>query len=327
MKKANKQIDFALDKINILGCDVQVIFSTSGHYCIPIGRLNSVSMGSSEEVKEEVNMYCKELSEKTVSQKQEIAEKLHRQFSHAKSDKLKVLLRDAEVMDKDLEDLSDRLDDSRSIYKKYRRPKPRPVVGFPVGKTFNETVGMDLKEWSHCPKIWFLHLVDHATRYNASCVIYTKRKEEIVKRIFQIWISIFDSAKKFFVDNGGEFDNDEFRSLCENVNIRICTTAVESPWSNGIVERQNATLGFSVQKIMDDLKCDLSLAVAWSVSAKNASHNVHGFCPNQLVFGKNPNFPAVESNKPPALEGKTASEIVACNLNVMHAVRQAFNKE
>ena len=128
MKKANTQIDFATDKINILSRDVQVIFSTSGHYCIPIGRLNSSGMGSTEEVKEEVNLYCKELSEKTVSQKQKIAEKLHRQFSHAKSEKLKVLLRDTEVMDKDLEDLLDRSDDSCSICKKYRKPKPRPVV-------------------------------------------------------------------------------------------------------------------------------------------------------------------------------------------------------
>ena len=111
------------------------------------------------------------------------------------------------------------------------------------------------------------------------CQIHQK-EEEIVKRIFQIWISIFGSAKKFLVDNGGEFDNDEFRSLCENVDIRTCTTSAESPWSNGTVERHSATLGFSVQKIMDDLKCDLSLAVAWDASAKNAAHNVHGFSPN-----------------------------------------------
>ena len=123
----------------------------------------------------------------------------HRQFSHANSDKLKVLLRDKEVMDEDLED---RLDDSCSICKKYRRPKPRPLVGFPMAKTFNETVSMYLKEWSHSPKIWFLHLVGHATRYSASCVIYTKRKEEIVRRILEIWIPIFGSAKMFLIDNG-----------------------------------------------------------------------------------------------------------------------------
>ena len=88
-----------------------------------------------------------------------------------------------------------------------------------MAKTFNETVGMDLK------------------------------------------ISIFGSAKKFLVDNGGEFDNYESRPLCETVKIRICNTAAESPRSNGIVERHNATPGFSAQKITDDLKCDLSLAV------------------------------------------------------------------
>ena len=170
------------------------------------------------------------------------------------------------------------------------------------------------------------HLVDPATHYRTSCVIYTQKKEEIIKRIFQIWITIFGSAKKYLVENGGEFDNDEFRSLCENVNRRICTTAVESPWSDGIVERHNATLGFSVQKIIDDLKCDLSLAVAWAISAKNTLHNVHGFSPNQPVFGKNQNFPAVESSKPPALEGKMANEIVACNLKAMHAAHQAFIK-
>ena len=55
-------------------------------------------------------------------------------------------------------------------------------------------------------------------------------------------------------------------------------------------------------------------------------HNVHGFSPNQLVYGKNPNFPVVVRNKPPALEGKRDCEIVSCNLNTMHAARQAFIK-
>ena len=58
---------------------------------------------------------------------------------------------------------------------------------------------------------------------------------------------------------------------------------------------------------MDDLKCDVSLVVAWAVSAKNALHNVHGFRQINWYLEKKTNFPAVKSNKPPALEGKTAS--------------------
>ena len=38
VKKDSTQTDFASDKINIFGHDVLVIFCTSGHSCMPIGR-------------------------------------------------------------------------------------------------------------------------------------------------------------------------------------------------------------------------------------------------------------------------------------------------
>ena len=34
----------------------------------------------------------------------------------------------------------------------YKRTKPQPAVGFPLAKTFNETVAIDLKEWSYDKK-------------------------------------------------------------------------------------------------------------------------------------------------------------------------------
>ena len=83
------------------------------------------------------------------------------------------------------------------------------------------------------------------------------------------------------------------------------------------MERHNAVLGLTVSKTMEDIKCDLNLAVAWAISAKNSLKNVHGYSPNQLVFGKNPNYPNACDNKIPALEGKTSSKIVAENLNAM----------
>ena len=205
---------------------------------------------------------------------------------------------------------------------KFKKRKPLPKVGMPMGRKFNETVAMDLKEYS--PNVWFLHLVDHGTRFSNSCIIKTKKKEEIVKRIFEIWIRIFGSPKKILVDNGGEFANQEFITFCENFNIRICTTAGESPWSNGIVERHNAILGITVKKIMADTKCDLDIAVAWAISAKNSLKNVHGYSSNQLVFGFNPNFPNVLNSNLPALEAKTSSEIVAMNLNAMHSAREKY---
>ena len=71
----------------------------------------------------------------------------------------------------------------------------------------------------------------------------------------------------------------------------------------------------------------LGTGVAWAIAAKNSLKNVYRFSPNQLVLGgKKTNFPNVESNKLPALDGVTCSKIVAENLSVMDDARQAFIK-
>ena len=162
--------------------------------------------------------------------------------------------------------------------------------------------------------------------YSSSCVIYTiKRERRSCKKLFENWITIFGDPAKILVDNGCEFCNKEFVStFCENLNIRICTstTVAESLWSNGLVECHNAVLGLTVSKTMEDAHCDLNIALAWAVSAKNALKNVHGFSPDQLVFSRNPNFPNVFDSQLSALEGQTTSEIVANNLNAMHAAQQ-----
>ena len=77
-------------------------------------------------------------------------------------------------------------------------------------------------------------------------------------------------------------------------------TAAESPWSNGLTERHNGVLSNTVRKMMSDKpNYSLETGVAWAIAAKNSLKNMYEFSPNQLVFGKNPNFPNVESNKLP----------------------------
>ena len=128
---------------------------------------------------------------------------------------------------------------SCEICKKYKKTPPTPIVGFPIAKVFNESVAMDLKEWKHgSQKTWFLHLVDHATRFSAAAVIYSKRKEVIIDNVFKKWINIFGKPKTILVDNGREFANNVFVDFCENLNFTIRTVA-QSLWSNGLVEHHN----------------------------------------------------------------------------------------
>ena len=101
------------------------------------------------------------------------------------------------------------------------------------------------------------------------------------------------------------------------------STAAESPWSNGVVERHNAILENMVQKVIADTNCSFENALVWAVSAKNALGNNLGFSPNQLVFGRNPNLPSVLTSKPPALRNTTPSQLIAEH-NALNAARKAF---
>ena len=240
-----------------------------------------------------------------------IALKLHRQFAHPTSKKLKLIIQKAGINNKNLEKEIDIVSEKCLTCLKFQKRPPRPVVCVEWATEFNEMIAIDLKFWG---KNYFLVIVDLATRFCSACVIYNKLPATIVKSIFLSWIVIFGPPLKAISDNGGEFVNAEMRALGEAFSIKMMTTAAESPWSNGTCERLNGILGRLVLKILDDVKCDVATALAWAVSARNSYYNFGGFSPNQLVFGKNPNMPDIFNSKLPGLSRVSPIEIVRRNL-------------
>ena len=309
MKKADTTIDFSTDMVTMFGEKIKLNFASSGHYMVPLFPEHEILTAT----------VIEKLGEGSSLKKN--ATKLHLQFGHASGHRIIQLLKDAGNNDEDLFKIVNDVVEECDICKLYHKNKSRPVVGFNLARDFNEVVSMDLK---FIESHGILHLIDNATKFSSAAVLKSKRKEEIVEKLFQHWIQIFGSPDNFLSDNGGEFNNDLMRELGELLNTRILTTAAESPWSNGVTERHNALLAGMVEKVMEDTNCSLEIAVAWSVSAKNALKNVHGFSPNQLVFGRNPNIPTVLNSKPPALEGTTSSELIAEHLNAMHVARKSY---
>ena len=234
-----------------------------------------------------------------------------------------MLLHSAGVSNKMLEFQLKTVSENCDTCKRYKKPNPRPVVALPLAKKFNDILAMDLKSYGDN---YFLVMVDHATRYCSAEVITNKKPSTICQSLLLKWISVFGPPKNFFADNGGEFQNQEIHQLAETFNIKIMTTAAESPWSNGMVEKMNGVLANSVRRIMDDSSCSVRTALAWAVSARNSLQNYAGFSPNQLVFGFNSSLPNNFQNSPPALEKVSCSEIVRNNLNALHAAREQFLK-
>ena len=168
-----------------------------------------------------------------------------------------------------------------------------------------------------------LHLIDHATKYSDGIRIHSKKSSDIINAIFKHWITYFGTSGSILTDNGREFNYQAFRDVAQNLNIIVRTTPAESPCSN---ERHNGILVKKVKKTVEDTHCRFEIELAWTISPKNTLHSVHGFSPNELVFGGNPNMTSFLNDKLPSLEGVSTREIVASNLNAIHAARKQFIK-
>ena len=317
MKALDMQIDFKRDVVSVKGKEMNLHCTSTGHYVIPVTIIPSESNHVNFVFKLDVLENCSK------EEKKRKALKLHRQFSHASKEKLIKLLRNSGCNDKDFFDVINECCNKCTVCQLHKKPSLKPVVCMPLAAKFNEVICMDLKEFTK-NKIWILHLIDAGTRYSAACLINTKRKDVIVACIFRMWIAYFGSPVKFLSDNGGEFGNDVLQEMSEKLGVITETTAAESPFSNGIVERHNSILYEAMCKTMKETKCEPDLALAWSVSAKNSLASSNGYSPNQLVFGQNANMPSLLTDMPPALEPTTSSEIVRKNLEALHSARKNY---
>lgn len=89
-------------------------------------------------------------------------------------------------------------------------------------------------------------MIDKFSRFSAGCM-RTKQSSEIVGKFITYWIAVYCVPEKLYSDNGGEFNNVEFRDMAENFNIEVKMTAAFNLWSNGLLERHNCTLTVTLQ--------------------------------------------------------------------------------
>ncbi|CAL4132571.1 unnamed protein product, partial [Meganyctiphanes norvegica] len=269
MKRMDLKLDMKTDDAEIFGETVHLQCTPSGHYFIPLLKPNVNCV-------QNIHQVLHVIDDKSEEDKLKTAIKLHRQFAHPSANRLKSLLKDASVNDKAFLALIDEVSANCDLCKRYKRTPSRPVVSMPLARDFNDTVAMDLKVWDKERNVYFLHLIDLATRFSIATIINKKESEVIIDKVMQCWIGTgLGIPSKFLCDNGGEFANEKFKDMCENLNITVLHTAAESPFSNGICERNHAVVDEMVRKIIsDNPQYKLSTALAWAVHAKNCMHIV-----------------------------------------------------
>ena len=287
MKKCNMQLNFENDTLNVFGNNVPLSTTTSGLYALPITKPKQFI----ENIENIIHKNHEKITLKVTTEKsdKEIAVKLHRQFAHPSAKKLLALIDNSDEKWANNENLKEeirRVTENCQICKIYKKPPPRPIVSLPMATQFQETVAMDLK---YSKDRLLIHLIDLATRLSASAVIPNNNKDTIIKKLFQIWISVYGRPQKFLIDNGGEFANAEFLELAEQFGIHIKTTAAESAWSNGVVERHNLILGEMLDKVMTEKPINIDIAIAWCINAKNSKENLEALYQARKAFVESEN--------------------------------------
>jgi len=320
LKDAKANINFDEDLIEMDGKCQHLISTSSGHYAVPVGRYEKELNEASNEDTAMV-LIQKVFLESSNAEK--AAKKIHRYFAHASPMTLKKFVLKSNYPEKDkLAKEIEKLD--CELCKKYKKEAPKPKTCIPMAERFNQTVALDLKFLETNEMV--LHCIDLLTRFSAAIIVKNKTKEEIVNNFFLIWISIFGPPEQTLCDNGGEFCNQDFLDMCQNLNINMKSTAAFAPYSNGVVERHNGLLAEMVYKIVEDVGCSVKIALCWAVNAKNSMSNVYGFSPQQLVLGYNTYCPGLDDGhiSISQLEGVTNGQLVADHLNAMYQAREAF---
>ena len=319
MKKARMVIDTGNDTAEVFGRKVKLNETSSGHYCLNISKTLEKLNNN------QIALYCSTpLQEQDDKQLKVSALKLHRQFGHVTPEKLKKLIMSAGEGSDRLLNAVDVVAENCDTCKRFKRAPPRPVVSIPMGTKFLEVVAMDLKHWRG--NTWILHLIDTYSRFSGGYVVNNKFPDTIIKGIFECWIKFLGVPGKFLTDNGGEFVNNDFMDMADNLNIHVMTTPAEAPWCNGVVEKHNHIIGVMLEKLWEDGLKDIKQNLSWCLNAKNSMENHNGFTPYQIALGTNPILPNYLNSQLPALEGVTNSERVAKQMQLMHECRKAFTQ-
>jgi len=313
MKTAGVRLDLENDTATIFGKDVALNLTTSGHYCIPIDKTESIPVASVCAVK---------LDDMDAKKRYSTLLKLHRQFAHPPTNRLVALLKDANAWNNEfLPTLSD-IRDKCDLCKMYAKTPAKPAVAFPMGQKFNEAVAMDLKQWKGR---WILHMIDMWSRLTVSVFIERKRPRDVVDVMMKHWIGVFGVMGCVLTDNGGEFSSNEMREVMSILNVKVCTTAGESPFQNGLCERVHAVTDMMLMKLeAENPGVESQALLGWANMARNSLQMWNGYSSMQLVFGENPNLPGVMTDSLPALAGTTSSETFAKHLNLLHSARKAY---
>ena len=316
LKKAGGIINLEEDTVRLFGQVVKMENAPSGHYTLPVHDIV-------KDDNTDVQVFMTDMVNPVYNEEQLV--KIHKALGHPGRKALEQTLDAANVKIPNLDFILNKLYNSCLVCLKNKPTPVKPKVSLPMAQDFNQTVCLDLKIWPS-KNVIILYIIDAYTRFQQAHIIPDKKAETIVKALVDNWIlKLYGAPSNYLTDCGGEFYNWHFKEMCQQFGINMLVSSAESPWQNGLCERNHASTDRIVTKMMEDDKTlNIHSALAAATFAKNCLVNVNGFSPIQLVTGKMPRLPNVHDNMLPALEARSSSKLISDRINAILHARKVF---
>ena len=75
-------------------------------------------------------------------------------------------------------------------------------------------------------------------RYSAAGFVKNKKPETIIRATMYLFNNgPFEPPRKYLADNCGEFTNEKYRDMCENLNVKVLKTGAASPFQTDCVKK------------------------------------------------------------------------------------------
>jgi hypothetical protein len=129
--------------------------------------------------------------------------------------------------------------------------------------------------------------VEYFTKWIEARAVSTITSKTAQKFFWQNIVCRFGVSSELTVDNGKQFDSQDFRDFCFSIGTKLAFASVYHPQSNGVVERANGKIFMAIKKmLLDDKKgkwVDLLPEAVWALNMTEC--RAIGFTPFRLLYG------------------------------------------
>jgi hypothetical protein len=129
--------------------------------------------------------------------------------------------------------------------------------------------------------------VEYFTKWIKARAVSTITSKTTQKFFWQNIVCRFGVPSELTVDNGKQFDSQDFKDFYFSIGTKLAFASVYHPQSNGIVEHANGKIFTAIKKmLLDDKKgnwADLLPEAVWALNTTEC--RATGFTPFRLLYG------------------------------------------